>query len=182
MIDIFILVVAVWALFSGWRNGLVKEIASSIGFFVGLFIAVTCYSTFGSYLAVNGSEGNMVTSIVAFFILWIVTPIVLGLAANILTRVFKNLHLGGLNSIAGATVRLLKFTILLSCVLSAMSALHIINEDRVADSRLYEPVRSVVSRLVDYALDSPDEPQKCTPADRPATLSGDTVWVDVSKR
>lgn len=181
MIDIFIIIVAAWALISGWRNGLVKEIASSIGFFVGLFIAVTCYSTFGSYLAVNGSESNMITSIAAFFILWIVTPIVLGLAANVLTQVFKNIHLGGLNSMAGAAVSLLKFTILLSCALSAMSALHILNEDRVADSRLYEPVKSVVSRLVDYALNSPEEPQKFTPADHPAT-AGDTVWVDVSKR
>lgn len=181
MIDIFILVVAAWALFSGWRNGFFKEVASSIGFLAGLLIAVTCYSTFGSYLAVNGSESNMVTSLVAFFILWIATPIVLGLAANVLTRVCDNIHLGGVNRAIGAAVSLLKFTILLSCVLSAMGALHILNEERVADSRLYGPVKGIVSRMVDYAIGTVGEPQKFAPADRPATADGDTVWVDVSK-
>lgn len=181
MLDIFVIIVAVWALFSGWRNGLVKEIASSIGFLLGLFIAATCYSHFAPYLAVNGTETNMFTSIVAFFILWIATPIVLGLVANILTRVFENLHLGGLNSIAGALVSLLKFTILLSCVFSAMSALHILNEERVAGSHLYAPVKGVVSSLVDYAIDAPEQTQQFTPADRPATVS-DTIWVDTSKR
>ena len=67
MIDIFIIVVLLWALFSGWRSGFVKEVTSLIGALVGLLIAATCYSAFGEYLAVNGSETNMVTSVIAFF-------------------------------------------------------------------------------------------------------------------
>ncbi len=178
MLDIFILVVLAWAVLSGWRNGLIKEIASAIGFLFGLFIAATCYSTFGSYLAVNGSEGNMITSIAAFFILWICAPIVLGLAANVLTKCFKNTFIGGINSIGGIVVSVIKFTILLSCILSAMSALHILNEERTADSKLYEPVKGVLSTLVDWAITPKDEVNTITPADKAAT-AGDTIWVDV---
>ena len=42
MIDIFIIVVLLWALFSGWRSGFVKEVTSLIGALVGLLIAATC--------------------------------------------------------------------------------------------------------------------------------------------
>lgn len=111
MIDIFIIVVLLWALFSGWRSGFVKEVTSLIGALVGLLIAATCYSAFGEYLAVNGSETNMVTSVIAFFLLWIIVPIVLGFAANVLTKSLKGLHLGMPNSILGAVVSALKYII-----------------------------------------------------------------------
>lgn len=182
MTDIFIIVVAIWAIINGWRNGLLREITSSVGFLVGLFIAASCYSSFGKYLAVNGSEGNVITSLVAFAILWIVTPIALGVAANILTKICKTIHLGGLNSLAGAAVSLLKYTILLSCILSAMSALHILNEERTADSKLYQPVSGIVSGIVDWALDDNTDPdQHFTPAERPATATqNDTLWIDIN--
>lgn len=181
MLDIFIIIVVLWALFSGWRNGLVKEIASSIGFLVGLFVAATCYSTFGEYLAVNGSKGNMITSIAAFFILWIIVPIALGLAANVLTKVLSALRLGGLNSIAGAGVSLVKFTILLSCVLSAMSALHILNEERTKESMLFSPVKGILSSVVNWAINDDVTPMEQT--DRPATAENDSiVWIDVPKK
>lgn len=177
MLDIFILIVILWALFSGWRNGLIKEIASFGGYLFGLFIAATCYSTFGEYLAVNGSQGNMVTSVIAFFILWIIAPIALGLAANVFTKVLKSLHLGGINSIAGAFVSLVKFTLLLSCILNVMSALHILNEDRAKDSILFEPVRGVLSSVIDWVMDDNVTPME--QADHAATAS-DTTWIDIN--
>ena len=44
MLDLFILIVLVWSLYSGWRAGLVREISSKVGYLVGLLIAATCYS------------------------------------------------------------------------------------------------------------------------------------------
>lgn len=180
MLDIFILVVLAWALISGWRHGLIKEIASTIGFLFGLFIAATCYSAFGSYLSVNGSEGNMITSVVAFFILWICAPIVLGLVANVLTKCFKHTIIGAANSLGGAIVSVLKFSILLGCILSAMSALHILNEERTAESRFYGPMKGVFSSVVNWAITPKDDTQSFTPADKAATAN-DTVWVDVKR-
>lgn len=179
MLDIFIIIVIVWALFSGWRNGLIKEIASFGGYLFGLFIAATCYSTFSEYLAVNGSQGNMMTSVIAFFILWVITPIALGLAANVFTKVLKSLHLGGLNSLAGAGVSLVKFLLLLSCILNVMSALHILNEERTKDSTLYAPVSGIVSSTIKWVMDD-DDVTPMQQADHAATATeGDTVWIDV---
>lgn len=180
MLDIFIIVVAVWAIFSGWRNGLLKELASGFGFLVGLFIAASCYSSFGKYLAVNGTEGNMMTSIVAFFILWVVVPIALGLAANLLTKVLNRLHLGALNRAAGSLVSLVKFTVLISCILSVMDSIGILNEKRTAESSFYLPIKGVVSSVIDAVID--DEVRPMQQVDGPATTTGDTLWVDVPQK
>ena len=140
MIDLFILILLVWAAFSGWRSGFFKEVVSTFGFVIGLFVAATCYRSFGEYLAVNGTETNMMTSLIAFFLLWIIIPIVLGLVATMLTKALKGMKLGIPNSMLGAAVSVVKFLILISCVLNVMSFLHIMDEKKVEESHLYEPV------------------------------------------
>lgn len=175
MIDLFILVLMIWAAFNGWRNGFIKEVVSSVGFLAGLLIAATCYSTFGEYLAVTGTESNMFTSVVAFFLLWIVVPIVLGLVVNILTKALKGMQLGLPNSILGALVSLVKYVVLISCVLNVMQALHILNEEKTEDSKLYAPVTGVLQWLW-------ENHGTLMPADEADTLKNDTVWVDMTNR
>ena len=175
MIDLFILVLMIWAAFNGWRNGFIKEVVSSVGFLAGLLIAATCYSTFGEYLAVTGTESNMFTSVVAFFLLWIVVPIVLGLVANILTKALKGMQLGLPNSILGALVSLVKYVVLISCVLNVMQAVHILNEEKTVDSKLYAPVTGVLQWLW-------ENHGTLMPADEADTLKNDTVWVDMTNR
>lgn len=168
MIDLFIIVLLAWALFSGWRAGLVKELISSVGMLVGLLVAATCYGAFGQYLAVDGSESNQMTSVVAFLILWIVVPIVLGFVANVLTRALKGMALGMPNSILGAVVSGVKYVLLISCVLNVMEALGIMNEEKTEQSHLYRPVTGALSTFF---------PEDTTTVER-----GDTVWIDMTQK
>lgn len=174
MIDIFILVLLLWAAFSGWRAGFIKEVISTVGFLVGLLVAATCYSQFSQYLAVNGRESNMMTSIIAFFLLWIVVPILLGFAANVLTKALKGMKLGIPNSILGAAVSVLKFFILISCVLNVMQTLHILNEEKTETSRLFKPVTGALQTF--FPTDSTS--QYTTPLHEEVT--SDTVWVEMN--
>lgn len=173
MIDLFIVVLLGWAAFSGWRAGFIKELISSVGFLVGLFIAATCYSTFSESLAISGTETNIVTNLIAFFLLWIIVPIVLGFAANILTKALKGMKLGMPNSILGALVSFLKYFILLSCVLNVMRALGIMNEERTASSHLYTPVTETLQ------LFFPEE-QTVGDSGKNADTKADTVWIDMT--
>lgn len=174
MIDLFLIVLLIWSLFSGWRNGLIKEVVSTVGFLVGLFVAATCYSTLGEYLSVDGSETNQVTSIIAFFILWIIIPIALGFAANLLTRALKGMQLGIPNSLLGAVVSFVKFLILISCVLNVMSALNILDEAKRKESALFDPVCNVVRSFL------PEDGTIGTLSSDLDTATGDTIWVEMS--
>lgn len=175
MTDLFIIVLLLWAAFSGWRAGFIKEVISTIGFFAGLLVAATCYRTLGEYLTVDGSETNMFTSILAFFLLWIIVPIALGMAANLLTAAIKGMCLGLPNSLLGALVGVIKYVVLISCVLNVMESLHIMNTSRAGESHLYEPVKGIVGFFL-----SSDSTTVAPAADD--ALRADTVWVDVSQK
>lgn len=174
MIDIFIIVLLLWAAFNGWRSGFFKEVISSLGFLVGLLVAATCYQTFGEYLAVNGTETNMMTNIIAFFLLWIIVPIALGLVANMLTKALKGMKLGLPNSILGAAVGVLKYIILISCVLNVMQRLNIMNEEKAESSHLYTPVTESLRYF--FPKDSLKEAAKELLNEKP-----DTVWLERNK-
>lgn len=176
MIDIFILVVVLWAIFNGWKTGVIKEVTSTIGTLLGLLIAATCYSAFGEYLAVNGSETNMVTSIIAFFLLWIVVPIVLGFAANVITHSLKGMQLGMPNSILGALISVVKYLIILSCVLNVMQSLNILNTEKAKNSHLLSPVTGALQVFF------PEDTTKVLPPDTTRTATPDTIWVDMTKK
>lgn len=176
MIDLFIFIVIAWALFNGWKTGFVKEITSTIGTLVGLFVAATCYSVFGKYLAVNGTETNMATSVIAFFLLWIVVPIVLGFVANVLTKSLKGMQLGMPNSILGAVVSALKYLLLLSCVLNVMQSLNILNNEKAESSRLFQPVTEALQMFF------PKDTTNVNTTESTQTANPDTIWVDMSQK
>ena len=144
-LDIFICIVLLWAVISGWRNGFVKEAFSTVGMIVGLVLAGVAYLYFGEdFLAIKGSETNMVLSIGAFILLWICLPLFFGLIANILTKAIEGLRLGVVNSLLGVGFSVLKFVLLLSCVLTMMAKLNIADQKIMGDSVLLAPATAVL--------------------------------------
>lgn len=184
MLDLFLLIVMAWAVFSGWRNGALRELVSSLGFLVGLLIAATAYDELGSYLAVEGTQANMVTSIVAFLLLWIVVPIALGAVATLLTKTLKKVYLGWANSLAGALISFIKYFLLIGCILSALSWLGILNEERTRSSYLYAPIEANFSAFLreafdDSETDADDYPHQGTT--NGYDQSNDTTWVELDR-
>lgn len=184
MLDLFIIVVILWSLYNGWRAGFIREALSTTGLLTGLLGASFVYSTLGDALVIaTGNQVNMVTNIIAFFLLWIIIPLVLGFAATLLTKMLGKLHLGSLNSAAGAALSFIKYLCLLSCILTAMHSLGILNEERVQKSVCYPPVSGVLSWAVgtvfaesnDTATDSSH--QRTTSSNAKDNNASDTVWV-----
>ena len=152
-LDIFIGIILIFALVRGLMNGFVKELASTIGFLLGLFVAATCYQTLGEYLTVDGSEVNMFTSIVAFLLLWIIVPIVFGLLATLITKALDLTALGIANRIGGGILSMAKYLVLLSCVLNVMVSLNILNNERTEGSVMLEPVQFITKFAMERASD-----------------------------
>ena len=143
-VDIFILVVLLWAVYQGWTTGFLKQLSSLIGFVVGLFVAAMLYSALGEYLAPHLGTGLSLAKFLAFLLLWVVVPILLGQIATLITKAMRG-FLGLPNHLLGAALSILKYLILLSCVFNVMSFLGIISEEKQKSSFLYNPVRSTVS-------------------------------------
>lgn len=182
MLDIFLLIVLAWAVYDGWRDGFLREVVSAVGFMVGLLVAATCYSTLGQYLTVTGSSVNMMTSIVAFFILWIIVPIVLGMVAKVLTKALKGMHLGLPNSLLGVAVSLVKYLILLSCVLNVMEGLRILDESKTSTSYLYAPCKNALSWAFEHTQTKANTADTDSSSVSTRPSANDTVWVNMNNK
>lgn len=148
-IDIFLVVLLLWAVFNGWRGGFVKELLNTGGVLIGLLLSLGCYALLGKYLAVDGTRVNMVLSIIAFFILCIFLPIALGFVANRFNDLLRHMKLGLPNSLLGAAVSVVKFLFVISFAFNIMENLNIMNPERTAASRLYEPARGFLDFVRD---------------------------------
>lgn len=150
LLDIVIIVLLVWGAYKGWTSGFLRQLVSLLGFLVGLFIASLFYSTLGEYITPQIGTSPSISDFLAFIILWVITPIMLGFAATGITKVLKSLKIGWFNSLLGSVLGITKFIILLSCIFNAMAALHIIDEKKREASHLYEPVKKTLTFLFNH--------------------------------
>lgn len=174
-LDIFLILILLWAIFNGWRNGFIKEAFNTLGVIGGLLIALVVYGTLAKYLTVDGTQSNQVLSIIAFLLLCIVIPILGGFIVNQLTRAVKGMAIGLPNSLLGCLFGVAKFTILLSCAFNTMEALHIMNPERTAESVLYRPICRVLPFLQTEAKEHYEEQQK------DGATEGDTVYIHFNR-
>ncbi len=170
-LDIFLILILLWAIFNGWRNGFLKEAFNTLGVIGGLLIALVAYGALGKYLLVDGTQSNQVLSIIAFLLLCIVIPIVGGFIVNQLTRAIKGMAIGLPNSLLGSLFGVAKFTLLLSFAFNTMEALRIMNPERTAQSVLYRPLCSILPFLGDEAAGYYGKKEKAGPTE------GDTVYI-----
>lgn len=149
-LDIFILVVLLAGFVKGWMSGLLRQVVSIVGFFAGLLVAMMLYSAFGDWLAPCIGTGVTLGRALAFVLLWVGIPVVLLWIARLLTRTIEVIHLGGLNRLGGACVGMLKYMMILSCVLNVAVRLQLVSDEKESGSRLYKPVQSLSGVLFDY--------------------------------
>lgn len=108
MIELLCLVILLYGAWRGWRNGLVKEVVSFVGIFLGFIIAYHYYKQ---------SE----VGVLGFLLIWIGVPLVLGIAAWLITKLLdKIIVIGTTNRLLGAVAGFLKFAFLIGCVILAI--------------------------------------------------------------
>ena len=108
MIELLCLAILLYGAFRGWKNGLVKEVISFVGFFLGFFIAYEYYKR---------SE----VGVLGFLLIWIGIPLVLGMIAWLITKVLnKIIVVSTLNKLLGAAAGFLKYAFLIGCVILAI--------------------------------------------------------------
>ena len=125
----------------GWTNGLLKELLGLIGVFVGFYVAYLLYEQVGEQLAPRIGTSPSVASILAFALIWIGVPILLGIAGTLLTKLLEWSGLGGVNHLAGMIVSLVKYWLILGALCNVLSITHLVSEDTQQQSVLFEPLR-----------------------------------------
>lgn len=128
--DILILVILAIGAFRGWRRGFVASLFTLGGCFVGLVVAYLLNSQLGTTLAPHIGTSLATARIIVFFLLWVVIPIGMGVAGQMITSILNFLNLGTLNRLGGAAVGLLKYFVVMACFVTFCSYAGIEKEAR----------------------------------------------------
>lgn len=118
--DTLILIVLLIGVIVGFIQGAFKQIANFIGVMVGIVLAITLYDQFGAFLSSATGASTGIGNTVAFIIIAVLVPIVLGWLASLLTKLFKAVHLNFLNRLAGAAIGLICYGLLMSVAFNIM--------------------------------------------------------------
>lgn len=147
-IDWFLVVLLLLGAIRGWRTGLIKQVVSLGGLIAGLLIAKLCYAMVGDAIAPHIDNHTTLAHVLAFILIWIAVPVILGVLGEILTTVLDKLFvLGTVNSILGALLGLIKFQLIIGALIWVLCATKIIGENTMQQSVLCAPLKAVPEAL-----------------------------------
>jgi membrane protein required for colicin V production len=142
-LDVIIVLVLAFALFRGWRKGLVSVILSLVFLVLALFGAGALGGMVGEALNIRPPYlSTVVGFMIAFATLLFVGKIIREKIKP------KEGVLGGMDKIAGASLGLLRGLIVLSIALVFFRVIHLPPESMRASSSLYPHVVSIAPSLV----------------------------------
>ncbi len=147
-IDIIIIVPLLWALYRGWRSGIVPQVGVIAGLVVGIALAYFIGEGVTEWLNI----GHPVGKAVAYIAVAGVALICVVLTAQMVSGAIHATGAGALDSFFGALLGLLKMAIIVSVALCGFQWLNdrkeMIAQDTLEKSLLYYPV----TKLTSYAL------------------------------
>jgi membrane protein required for colicin V production len=131
LIDILFIICMVFALFKGYRNGLIVAVFSLVAIIVGLAVSQ-------SWLP-----------FISFALVMIVVVILIRLGATALQKMAELLLLGWLNKLAGVVLYAVLYILVLSVLLFFAEKLHLLDANSIATSKVYGFIQPWGPRTID---------------------------------
>lgn len=158
-IDIVILILLGISLIGGLSNGFIKELSSFAALILGIWGAIK----FSSFTAVKLYEwfdmaGEFV-GLVSFIVTFLVIVVVINFVGAAVDKVVNAISLGFLNKILGAFFSVFKSVLILSVIFFILETIDsyksFMPEKKIAQSRLYEPIKNVAPMLFPIIRNGP---------------------------
>ncbi len=149
--DFVIGIILVFFLFRGLKNGFIIELASTVAIIVGIILAVTFSGVVAHWL--SDYLTSKYISIIAFFIVLILSVIGIKILAKIIDKIIKAIALSSLNRISGAIFGTLKAAFILSIILMIVNMFGFsqtwFSEEMKENSYLYNPIENLAPKTLD---------------------------------
>ncbi len=162
-IDIVLGVLLVLSAISGFRKGLIVELASLAALILGIWGAIEFSYITSEFLVKNFDWKWDHLNIVSFIITFIVIVILVHIIGNTVNKLVETVMLGFVNKLAGLVFGILRGALFLSIILVVFDKIDedvgILSKDTKAESRIYEPLRNLAPSIFPF-IDFWDEKSK----------------------
>ncbi len=151
-IDIVILFFIGIGVIMGMMKGLVRQLSSLLGLVVGLLVARLLFSEVGDWISPAIGVPVTIGRTLAFFMIWIVVPLLFLLLASFLTRVLNVIRLGWLNRWLGGGLGAIKLMLFIGLAIQLIEFVdtkdELLPQTLKQESLLYEPMKSFVGMFI----------------------------------
>ena len=148
IIDLFTLLILVWAIMKGYGKGFVVAIASFFALYIGLAIALKFSVKVSHWLESNGHSGGWIPFL-SFMLVILGVIILVRLGANLMQKVLELFLLGWLNKIGGMIIYILIFMSIYSTILFFAVKMNILTTDIINDSKTYSIIKPLGPGLLE---------------------------------
>lgn len=146
ILDILICTIVGFCLVRGIFRGIIKEITSIVGVFVGFYAAYTYYPLVGNWLS-DLITNKSYLNIASFFIAFSIVFLAVGLVGVVLKYLCKTVALGWADRVLGGTFGILKAVLIVSVLLVPLMTFLPQNPPVIKDS-LLAPHVSIISEKI----------------------------------
>lgn len=154
ILDIILVIPLLWALYRGFRKGLIYMVASLTALVLGVFGAIRFHESTGeilkSWFVINPEHINLISFAISFIFI----VLVVHLAAFLVDKLIKAVALSFINRAAGMIFGLLTATFIISIVLMPLDAANsrseFISQETIDESLLYKPLTNFAPTVLPY--------------------------------
>ena len=150
ILDIIVLILLIWAIYNGFRDGIVVQLGGLAGLFIGIYLAFRYGTTVGHWFGID----DQWATIAGFAIIVILVLVGISLIGRALRGVFRFAGLSVLDKIGGIIVSVVKIGLILGLLFYsfdwANQRTHWISQDKLAASKVYRPLIDAASLAFPY--------------------------------
>ena len=148
-IDIIAIAALAWAVFNGWRRGMIFQIGTLVGIIIGFWVAGRYGAQVGHALRIPDEFATAA----GFALLLIGVMILVALAAKALRKVFSFAGLGTLDIVLGILFSCIKMLVILCALFWIFDILNgnehrLVSAETLAASKLYRPILGIADWFI----------------------------------
>jgi len=168
ILDIILAIPLLWALYRGFRKGLIYMIASLTALVLGILGAVRFHENIGSILDSWFTIQPEHLNLISFAVTFILIVLLIHVAAFLVEKLIKAIALNLLNRAAGMVFGVLVTAFVVSIILMPLDAANqrkeFISKDTMEGSLLYKPLKGFAPMVFPYL--KKEEFRKYLPLDK----------------
>lgn len=152
IVDVILALILLYGAVRGFFRGFFAELASLVGFIVGIYGAIHFSHILSDFLAQRVSWDTYFVNLIAFAITFFLIVFIISLAGNFLTKIANFAMLGIINRLFGAAFGFIKVAFITSVVMMFFNAtnedVNLVDEETLQGSVLYGPVRNLAPAII----------------------------------
>lgn len=149
-LDIICGLLLLWGVWRGWREGIIMQLCGIVALVIAVYFAYRYGNYVGSWFSLEGVAAEAV----GFLLILLLVVVGMAFLGRALRSLFRFAGLGMFDVFGGAVLGGIKVALLLSVVLQAFGALHVVrgldNPERTSRSWLCEPIMETGEAIFPY--------------------------------